>query len=174
MGGESNEARDESPLIPVPLWLQRSLVVSTVLGRGCAPPPPGSALSPEGRQKCLDQMHISLTVAVKNIVVSTLIENVQRFRLRGSSVEQFRVAYLDQLVVPRVQHQRAPLKTAQFRGIIKMALQLVDQGCFGHAEFFRLNTHEKPFDDIRNAAFENHTDDLWVSGYTMHGIQRPN
>ena len=34
-------------------------------------------------------------------------------------------------------------------------------------------TREKPFGDIGNAAFENHTGDLWVSGYTMHGIQRP-
>src|SRR5262249_46916913 len=54
-----------------------------------------------------------------------------------------------------------------------MALQLVDQSWFGHAEFFGLDAHEKPFGDIGNATFENDTDELWVSGHAMYGIQRP-
>ena len=94
-------------------------------------------------------------------------------RLRGRGIEQFRMAYMDQLVVPGVQDQRAALKTAQFGRIVKIALQLVDQGCCGHAEFGGLDTHEKSFGDIGNAAFENHTGNLWVSGHAMHGIQRP-
>src|SRR5262249_57728077 len=110
---------------------------------------------------------------IENVVRAPLVKDVERFRLRSRGIEQFCVTYLDQLVVPRVQHQRAPLKTSQLCDIVKMALQLIDQGCFGYAEFFRLDTHEKPFGDIRNAAFENHTGDLWVSKHTMHGIQRP-
>jgi hypothetical protein len=52
-----------------------------------------------------------------------------------------------------------------------MALQLVDQDCFGHAEFFGLDTREKSLGDIGNPAFENHTGNLWVSGHALHGIQ---
>ena len=104
----------------------------------------------------------------------TLVEDVERFWLRGRGIEQFRMAYMDQLVVSRMQHQRATLKPTQFGGIVKMALQLVDQGGCGHAEFCGLDTHEKSFGDIGNAAFENHTSDLRVSEHTMHCIQRPN
>ena len=67
----------------------------------------------------------------------------------------------------------ATLETTQFGGIVKMALQLVDQSCCGHAEFCGLDTHEKSFGDIGNAAFENHTGNLWMSEHAMHGIQRP-
>src|SRR5262245_35506122 len=54
-----------------------------------------------------------------------------------------------------------------------MALQVVDQGCFGRAEFCGLDAHKKPFGDIGNAAFETHPGDLRMTGHAMYSIQRP-
>src|SRR4030095_4316957 len=77
-----------------------------------------------GSKEGFDQLHIGLAIPIENVVVPPLVEDVERFRVRGRGIEQFRVMYMDQLVVPSVQHQRATLKTTQFCGIVKMALQL--------------------------------------------------
>src|SRR5215475_5167076 len=64
----------------------------------------------KGCKEGFDQLHIDLAIPIENVVVSSLVEDVERFRLRGRCIEQFRVAYMHQLVVPCMQYQRATLK----------------------------------------------------------------
>ena len=76
---------------------------------------PCSVLPPKGRQKSLDHLHIGRAVPVENIVVPSLVEDVEHFRFWRHGIEHFGVAHRDQLVVPGVQHQRPALKAAGSR-----------------------------------------------------------
>ena len=64
----------------------------------------------KGCKEGFNLLHIGLAIAIENVIVPSW-SKMWSVWLRGRGIEQFRVAYMDQLVVSGVQYQRATLKT---------------------------------------------------------------
>src|SRR5438093_659455 len=90
---------------------------------------------------------------------------------RRCRIQHLRLAHIDQLIMSGMQHQGLALKAGELRGIVKMALQLIDKRRFGYAKFCGLEPQKKPLGDIGDTAFENQAGDLGMFGHAMHGIQ---
>src|SRR5688572_24740232 len=57
------------------------------------------------RQKGFDKLHVCCTVPVEDVVVSSLVENVQRLRFWRCSIQHVCVPHVHQFIIPGMQDE---------------------------------------------------------------------